>query len=160
MSRVLSKMQSDSCVACYYVRTCRQSARTTAWMKNRNASPKERQVCSGCMCWLLRDGLAEECEPSHLRTPCSTLGPSAQQQLVQHMPACNPKGSATDGSHRPSEAVVCLVSALDGHSCDVPLVGVESSALHQRRATRCLLRVALVMLALFLFVVQDGLDVG
>ena len=126
-------MQSDSCVACYYVRTCPQSARATAWMKSRNASPKERQVCSGCMCWLLRDGLAEECEPSHLRTPCSTLGPVAQQQLVQHMPACSPKGSATDGSHRPSEAVVCPVSVIDGQSCEMPLVGVESSALQQSR---------------------------
>ena len=29
------------------------------------------------MSWLLRDGLAEECEPSHVRTPCSTLGPAA-----------------------------------------------------------------------------------
>ena len=129
-------------------------------MTGKTASPKECAVCHVCMSWLLCDGLVEEREPSHLRMTCSMRGPTAQQQLVQLMPACNPKGSATDGSHRPSEAVVCLVSALDGHSCDVPLVGVESSALHQRRATRCLLRVALVMLALFLFVVQDGLDVG
>ena len=126
-------MQSNSCVACYYVRTCPQSARTTAWMKNRSARPKERQVCSGCMSWLLRDGLAEECEPSHVRTPCSTLGLAAQQQLVQLVPACNRKGSATDGGHRPSEAVVCPSSVLDGQSCEMPLVGVESSALQRSK---------------------------
>ena len=153
-------MQSDSCVACYYVRTCPQSARTTAWMKSRNASPKERPVCNVCMSWLLRDGLADEREPSHLRMPCSTRGPVAQQQVVQLMPACNPKGSATDGSHRPREAVVCPASVLAGQSCNVPLVGVESSVLHQRRAARCLLRVVLAMIALFLFSCSGCLGCG
>ena len=112
-------MHSASCVACYYVRACRQSARATALSKGKAASPKDRPVYDVCMSWWLRDGWVEEHEPADLGMPCSTIGPTAQQQLVQLMPACNPKGSATDGSYRPSEAVVCPDSVFDGQSCDV-----------------------------------------
>ena len=51
-------------------------------MKGKTASPKDRPVCNVCMSWLLRDGLAEEREPSHLPPACSTRDPTANQQPV------------------------------------------------------------------------------